>query len=107
MNQFIDKIKCKMIEEHITKKKLSDMIGCSETSLNKWLNEEEEIPVIISNNIIKVLNIQKNKKTISLNTLNRRFNQLSDENKNNVLEYIEFLQYNENKLKLSKKTNNC
>lgn len=103
MNKFIDKIKHKMIEKHITEKKLSDMIGCSQVLLNKWLNEEEEIPVIISNNIIKVLDINNTNE----NSINDRFNKLSDENKNKVLEYIEFLEYNEKKLKLSKKTNNC
>lgn len=107
MNQFIDIIKCKMIEDHISEKKLSDMIGCSESLLKKWLNEVEEMPVLISNNIIKVLDIQNKEKIKSLNNINSKFDRLSDENKNKVLEYIEFLQYNENKLKLSKKTNNC
>ena len=103
MNQFINKIKLKMIEDSISEEKLSDMIGCSKQSLNKWLNEEEAIPVIISNNIIKVLDINSEKETSTLQQMNNKFNKLSDENKNKVLEYIDFLQYNEKKKKHVKK----
>ena len=105
MSISIDKIKLKMIEEHITEKKLSDMIGCPETSLNKWLNEQEAMPVMISNNIMRVLGVDNNEKEISIEELNSKFKKLSNENKNKVIEYIEFLQYNQNKLKLTKKTN--
>ncbi len=89
-----------MIEENITEKKLSDMVGCSKKLLIKWLNEEEEMPVLISDNIAKVLNIDTK---ISLNDLNTKFNKLSDENKNKVLEYIEFLQYKQNKVNNQKR----
>ena len=105
MSQFIDKIKLKMIEKHITQKRLSDMIGCSETLLNKWLNEVEEIPVMISNSIIKVLDIDNIEKIKFSNDLSNKFNKLSDESKNKVLEYIEFLHNNEKKLKLSNNVN--
>lgn len=102
MNKLVDIIKQKMIEEHITEKNLSDMIGCSHSLLKKYLNEEEEIPVIITNNIKKVLNIN-NKEIISIND---RFNNLSKVNQNKVLEYIEFLEYKEknNSKKLELKT---
>lgn len=93
----IDQIKYKMIEKHITEEKLSNMIGCSQILLNKYLNEEEDMPVMISNNIIKVLDI-------NTTSLQDRFNSLNEEDKNKVLEYIEFLQYKEKKL--LKKTNN-
>lgn len=102
MNKLVDIIKQKMIEEHITEKNLSDMIGCSPSLLKKYLNDEEEIPVIITNNIKKVLNIN-NKEIISIND---RFNNLSKVNQNKVLEYIEFLEYKEknNSKKLELKT---
>ena len=101
MSKFIDQVKLKMIEKHITIEKLSDMIGCPKPSLEKWLDEEEGMPVMVTNSITKVLDI--NDKEVSLKD---RFDKLSDENKDKVLEYIEFLQYNENKLKLTNKTNN-
>lgn len=92
MNNIIKKIKLKMIEKNISAKKLSDMVGCSEVLLNKWLNGEEEIPVLIKNNISKVLELDNEK------SLNNRFDKLSDENKKKVLEYIDYLQYKENKV---------
>lgn len=98
---FIDQIKYKMIEKHITEKQLSDMIGCSETLLNGWLEGLEEMPIIISKNITKVLELDKEKEEKNIID---RYNKLSNENKNKVLEYIEFLQYKEKKL--LKKTNN-
>ena len=91
MNNIIKEIKLKMIEKNISEKQLSDMVGCSKVLLNKWLNEEEEIPVLIKNNISKVLELDNEK------SLNNRFDKLSDENKKKVLEYIDYLQYTENK----------
>ena len=101
MSKFIDQVKHKMIEKHITTEKLSDMIGCPKTSLDIWLDESEEMPVIIANGITKVLGINNKESSIK-----DRFDKLSDENKTKVLEYIDFLQYSENKLKLTNKTNN-
>ena len=94
MNKLVDIIKHKMIEEHITEKNLSDMVGYSESLLNKWLSEKEEMPVIVSKNIIKVLNIDT-KDSVSL--LNSKYNKLSEKNKQKVLEYIDFLQNNQDK----------
>ena len=94
MNKLVDIIKHKMIEEHITEKNLSDMVGYSEILLNKWLSEKEEMPVIVSKNIIKVLNIDTND---SVSLLNSKYNKLSDKNKQKVLEYIDFLQNNQDK----------
>lgn len=91
LNNIIKEIKIKMIEKNISTKKLSDMVGCSEVLLKKWLNGEEEIPVLIKNNISKVLELDNEK------SLNNRFDKLSDENKKKVLEYIDYLQYTENK----------
>ena len=101
MSKFIDQIKFKMIERHISTEKLSNMIGCPKTSLDTWLNEEEEMPVLVATSITKVLGINE----MELR-LRERFDRLNDENKVKVLEYIEFLQYSENKLKLTDKTNN-
>ena len=101
MNLFINEIKHKMIDENITEEKLAHMIGCSEVSLNKWLSEKEEMPVMIYKKKKKTLNIMKSEDEKNLKDLADRFSKLSDENKNKVLEYIEFLQYSENKLKLS------
>lgn len=100
VSKFTDEIKHRMIEEHISENKLSDMIGCSKTLLKKWLDEEEELPVIVSENIKKVLKMDKKEN----DDLNTKFDKLSDENKAKVLEYIEFLKYNQDKV-LSKKMN--
>lgn len=100
MSKFTDEIKHRMIEEHISEDRLSYMIGCSKTLLKKWLDEEEELPVIVSEDIKKVLKMD-NKENDDLNT---KFDKLSDENKAKVLEYIEFLKYNQDKV-LSKKMN--
>ena len=104
MNMLINKIRHKMIDENISEEKLADMIGCSEESLSKWLSEKEEMPVMVSNSIAKILDAGKNEDEF-LKDLNTRISKLNDENKRKVLEYIEFLQYNENKLKLSMRPN--
>lgn len=101
MSKFIDNVKFKMIEKHITTEKLSDMIGCPKTSLELWLDEEDLMPVMVVNSITKVLGINNEESNIK-----DRFDNLSKENKAKVLEYIDFLQYSENKLKLTNKTNN-
>lgn len=101
MSKIIDKVKLKMIEKHITTEKLSNMIGCPKTSLDMWLDGEEDMPFMVANSITKVLGINEDEPNIK-----DRYDKLSDENKAKVLEYIEFLQYSENKLKLTNKTNN-
>lgn len=99
---YINTIVGKGSDKIITQDALSKEIGCTPVSLNRYLNKQREIPADIIFKIKKTLNISDElfmnlyqefslKEELQINNIDSNFKKLSDENKIKLIEYMEYL----------------
>ncbi len=99
---YINTIVGKDKEKLITQDALAKKISCTPVSLNRYLNYQREMPADIIFKIKKALNISDElfmnlyqnfslNNEVKINNLDSKFKKLSDENKIKLLDYMEYL----------------
>ena len=91
-------------DKTMSQRELAKCLGCSNSTVSRWLDGECPLSIDIAIKICDILNIDKKEFLddiilIDDSLLKTRFLNLSEENKRKVIEYIEFLLYQENNLK--------
>lgn len=94
-------------EKLITQESFSKMVGCTAVSMSRYLSKQREIPVDILFKMKKSLNISDDKfmsfySEYSIGNSSEvveRFNHLTDESKEKLLDYMNYLEYSENRSK--------
>lgn len=108
LNSIIGKEKDKLI----TQEKLAKSVECTTVSMSRYLSGQREIPVDILFKIKKALNISDEEFMIfyqeysvkdNLSQMIKRIDMLSDESKNELFNYIDYLIYKQNQIKIIKK----
>ena len=102
LNQFVGMGKGKIMSE----RKLAEMLGCSNSTVNRWLKRESSLRIDMAIKICDIFNLDKkemlNDIFIDKNDDNidikLRFMNLSNDNKMRVIEYIDYLLYQQEKL---------
>lgn len=97
-------------EKKLTQDSLSKTVGCSAVSMSRYLNNQREIPVETLFKIKRALNISDynfmsfyQAYSIKENKIEERFRNLTDENKEKLLDYMSYLEYKENNIKQKSK----
>lgn len=99
---YINTIVGKDKEKLITQDALAKKISCTPVSLNRYLNYQREMPADIIFKIKKALNISDElfmnlyqnfslNNEVKINNLDSKFKKLSNENKIKLLDYMEYL----------------
>ena len=94
-------------DKTMSQRELANYLGCSNSTVSRWLKGECPLSIDIAIKICDILNLDKKEYLddiilIDDTLLKTRFLNLSEENKRKVIEYIEFLLYQESN---SKKAN--
>lgn len=99
LNQVIGPEKDKLMSQ----RELAKILGCSNSTVARWLRGENTLSISIAIKICEILNLDKKEFLGNIllldNNLQERFMGLSEENKIKVIEYIDFLIYQEQKTK--------
>lgn len=104
LNSIVGKEKDKLI----TQEKLAKSVECTTVSMSRYLSGQREIPVDILFKIKKALNISDEEFMIfyqeysvkdNLSQMIKRIDMLSDESKNELFNYIDYLIYKQNQIK--------
>ena len=90
----------------MSERKLAEMLGCSNSTVNRWLKRESSLRIDMAIKICDIFNLDKkemlNDIFIDKNDDNidikLRFMNLSNDNKMRVIEYIDYLLYQQEKL---------
>lgn len=97
LNQIIGSGKDKLMSQ----RELAKHLGCANSTVARWLRGENSLSIDVAIRIFDILNLDKNEffGDILLGedfNLKERFMNLTKENKVKVIEYIDFLLYQEN-----------
>ena len=102
LNQIIGSGKDKIMSQ----RELANHLGCSNSTVARWLRGESSLSIDIAIKICDILNLDKNKflgeLLLDKNDIKTRFMNLSEENKTKVIEYMDFLLYQDNISKKNK-----
>ena len=85
----------------MSQRKLASLLGVSNSTVERWLNEKHPLRMDVAIKICKILNLDIDDFYADLENdyscLKTKFINLSEENKIKVMEYIDFLSYQQQK----------